>query len=116
MTFHIRLYEIDDTGAHLKCDEYNPKNRDYLCQDENGDFPLLSDVDPYYPMKYDFANMPQLIPELEKVKLTLADPQDIRHVEKIINLCKECELHENYMIVFSAFDLSSETANSPQVE
>ncbi len=110
MTFRIRLYDIHDVEPCLKSAEFSPNNLNYLCQDDRSEeFPILSELDPWYPMQYISSEMPQLISELEKVKSTLQDSQEISHVEKIISMCKECELNRNYIIVFSPFDISPES-------
>jgi hypothetical protein len=104
MTFYIQLVKIREESKKLMKQVSSYQNLDYLCQEDEVSFPLLSQVDPYYPMDFRPGNMQDLIIELEQVKLTVQDSSEIVHINEIISMCKECMLHKNSAIVFNPFN------------
>jgi hypothetical protein len=103
MTFYIQFVEIDSKPMVLKKQAYSSENIEYLCQDDDMKFPLLSQVDPYYPLDFYPGNMNDLIEELQQVKLTVENLNEISHIDEIISMCRECKLHQNTAIIFNPF-------------
>ena len=104
MTFHIQYVDISNEKRRLILETYSPSNFDYLCQEDNKKFPLLSEVDPYYAVDFRPGNMDNLIIELEKIKLTIEGLQEVSHVEKIISMCENCKSRKSSTIVFNPFN------------
>ena len=78
-------------------------NHLYLMQgdtyyDEN--FPLLCQIEPDDPTYFDYDNMDQLIKELNAIRGTLSDPENLHHIDEIIMMAEECKQSHHKVMIF----------------
>ena len=69
-------------------------NHLYLMQGDSyhdEQFPLLCQIEPDDPTAFGPEDMDQFIKELNMVKQTLSDPENLAHIDEIIAMAQECK-------------------------
>jgi hypothetical protein len=99
----IQHVNIEENKKFLISKSWEHNNYSYLCQENEDDFPLLSQICPCYPLEYGKIDMAQLINELGKVKITVETNDELVHIEQIILMCLECCKNKNSVIIFNPF-------------
>lgn len=100
--FTIVLMRKSDSTPLIKV--YAVEN-DYLTKEETEDtlsYPLLSEVSSVDICVFSSGDMPDLIKELENLKINLSKNQN-RHIDEIIELAKACEQKSEYVLGFTPF-------------
>lgn len=78
-------------------------NAEYLQQDEN-EFKLLGDLSTCSYDVFSAKDMDCLIIELMNLQKIRLDSKEIKHLEDIINLARECKKTEGSRMIFTPFD------------
>ena len=100
----IKYLISDKKGGIAHCSEVIKNgNESFLWQDDEQEYPILSevttiDIETFFP-----GDMEDLIQELLKVKKHLNDKSELHHIEEIISLCKICKKRNEGQIVFNPF-------------
>ena len=78
-------------------------NRDYFLKPLNAKtYPILSEVSDSDNEIVSSEQMPQLIEELENLKLSVASSQK-KQIDDVIRLAKACEINQNHFLIFTPF-------------
>lgn len=100
----IKYLVGDKKGGILHCSEViKHGNESFLWQDDEHEYPMLSEVTTFDIETFFPKEMANLIQELLDVKKSLKDESEIHHIEEIISLCKKCRERNEGQIIFNPF-------------
>lgn len=78
-------------------------NREYLLKSLSTEtYPILSELSDSDNEMVTSDQMPQLIQELNNLKLTVK-PEQAQHIDEVIQLAKVSESNKNYFLIFTPF-------------